>query len=93
MMSYISTSDAQRLLAAKLRHIRKVKKHSRAEAARRSGVPAATIRRFETRGEISLRQFLMLCEAYGDLDNVGGLLKEPAAATMDELIAKAGVGL
>ncbi len=85
-----SPIEVQRILAAELRRARKMRKHSRAEAATRSGVPAATIRRFEATGEISLRQLLMLCEVYGDLNKAIQVLEAPPAATMDELIARSG---
>ncbi len=50
-------------------------------------MPSPTLRRFETTGEISLRQFLMLCAAYGDMSAASALLPEPGPATMDELLA------
>ena len=87
MLSIYSVPEIQQKLAAELRRVRRFHRHSRAEAAKRSGVPAATIRRFESTGEISLRQFLMLCEAYGDLNKTTQLLSVPPARTMDELLA------
>ena len=82
-----TSREVQNHLAAALRQRRRARKHSRQEAAKVSGVPAPTIRRFETRGEISLRQFLMLCAFYGDLKHAEGLFPEPGPATMDELLA------
>ncbi|WP_332457861.1 HipA N-terminal domain-containing protein [Vibrio gazogenes] len=38
--------------------------------ANRSGVPYSTIRKFENSGNISLRQFLMLFEAVGDIGQI-----------------------
>lgn len=77
----------QDYLAAVLRQRRRARKHSRKKAAEVSGVPAPTIRRFETTGEISLRQFLMLCARYGDLKRAEALFPEPGPTTMDELLA------
>lgn len=82
-----SPREVQDHLAAALRQRRRARKHSRQEAANVSGVPAPTIRRFETTGEISLRQFLMLCARYGDLERAEALFPEPGPATMDELLA------
>ena len=82
-----SPREVQDHLAAALRQRRRARKHSRKKAAEVSGVPAPTIRRFETTGEISLRQFLMLCAPYGDLKSAEALFPEPGPATMDELLA------
>ena len=87
MLSIHSVNEIQRELAARLVKLRKHYRHSRAVTAARSGVPEATIRRFETSGEISLRQFLMLCEAYNELHKLTQLLDVPPARTLDELIA------
>ncbi len=88
-MLFLSDSprEVQDHLAAVLRQRRRVRKHSRQKAAEFSGVPGPTLRRFETTGEISLRQFLMLCATYGDLGRAAGLFPEPGPATMDELLA------
>ncbi len=88
MISINSPYEVQLALAAALRRARKLRKHSRDEAAKRSGVPGPTIKRFESAGEISLRQFLMLCEVYGDLGQMDAALAPPKASTMDELIAE-----
>ena len=90
MISISTPYDSQQELASSLRMRRKGRRHSRREASVRSGVPEATIRRFETTGEISLRQLLMLCEVYGDLSAARTLFPRPAAQTMDELIAQSG---
>ena len=87
MLSIQSVKEIQQDLAEKLVKLRKHHRHSRAVASARSGVPAATIRRFEDSGEISLRQFLMLCEAYRELHKLSPLFDAPPARTMDELMA------
>jgi hypothetical protein len=90
MISLTTPRDVQTALADQLKSLRKKKGHSRSEAAHHSGVPAPTLRRFEETGEISLRQFLMLCAVYGELDAASRMLPDPVASTMDELIAEAG---
>lgn len=87
LSNYKQPSDIQRLLSTSFRTARKFKKHSRKEASFRSGVPEATIRRFEDTGEISLRQLLMLCDIYGSLVTAGSLFPKPEPQSMDELIA------
>ena len=84
---YKLPSEIQRSLSSSFRTARKSRKHSRKEASIRSGVPEATIRRFEDSGEISLRQFLMLCDAYGSPKATDSLFPKPAPRSMDELIA------
>jgi HTH-type transcriptional regulator/antitoxin HipB len=88
MISIISPKEVQTELAFQLKSLRKLKGHSRSEAAHRSGVPSATLRRFEDTGEISLRQFLMLCAVYGSLESAGSLFPEPTAKTMDEFVSQ-----
>jgi len=89
MLSTVTPKEAQVELARKLKSIRKSRGHSRSEAAHRSGVPAPTLRRFEDTGEISLRQFLMLCAVYGALETIRQMLPDQTATTMDELIDQA----
>ncbi len=71
-----STADIRTALAARVRERRRRLKLSRAALAERSGVPAATIKRFESSGEISLRQFVMLWHTVADLDDFDALLME-----------------
>ena len=79
--------ETQRSLSSSFRTARKARKHSRRKASIRSGVPEATIRRFEDTGEISLRQLLMLCDVYGSPEVVEALFPKPEPQSMDELIA------
>lgn len=88
-MSFFTASEAQQNIATNARKRRKWLKYSRAKAAELSGVPESTIRKFETTGEISLRQLLMLLQAYGDLGCMNQAFESPPAQTMDELISLA----
>lgn len=68
LLSTIRTPyEVQQRLALVLKHTRRTLKHSRRKASLRTGIPEPTIRRFEDTGEISLRQFLVLWDSYGDL--------------------------
>lgn len=87
MLSVYTSREVQQTLARDLKKRRRARRHSRAVASEQSGVPTPTLRRFETTGEISLRQFLMLVEVYGDLSTAIALLKPPPATSMDELVA------
>ena len=86
LSKWMSPHEVQQSLAAAFKSRRRSRKHSRREASIRTGVPEATIRRFENTGEISLRQFLMLCHIYGDLAATDSLLPKPAPLSMDELL-------
>ena len=59
--------EVQQRFARVLKHKRRALKHSRRQASLRTGIPEATIRRFEDTGEVSLRQFLVLWDSYEDL--------------------------
>ena len=83
-------ADTQRQLAAAVRERRKGRQLSRAGLARASTVPASTIKRFETTGEISLRQFLLLWHC---LDGLAGLIalaaeRPSAPRSIDEVLAR-----
>jgi len=85
-MSFNTASEAQLETALKAKKRRKWLNYSRERASDISGVPAATIRKFEDTGEISFRQLLMLLQAYGDLSMTDKMFENPPAKTMDELI-------
>ncbi len=85
LMSNIQTPyDVQQRLAQVLKDTRRTLKHSRQKASLRTGVPEATIRRFEDTGEISLRQFLVLWGSYGDLQALDSLTHK-SIHTLDDL--------
>ena len=65
--------EVQQRFAQVLKHKRRSLKHSRRQASLRTGIPEATIRRFEDSGEISFRQFLVLWDFYGDLQTLDKL--------------------
>jgi transcriptional regulator with XRE-family HTH domain len=66
-LSLVSPVDVQQSLCDWLRAQRKARKLSRQALAERSTVPAPTIKRFETTGQISLRQFLLIWQSLDDL--------------------------
>lgn len=86
MISFKTPYEVQIGLAEQLKSKRKLIKHSRSQAAKITGVPEPTIKKFERTGEISLRQFLMLAYVYGELSIYDNAFPVPAATTMDELI-------
>lgn len=85
----ITARDVQTSLAAATRDRRQARGYSRAALARLSTVPAATIKRFETTGQISLRQFLLIWQCVDRLDRVAALcdLAPPMPTSIDEVLA------
>jgi hypothetical protein len=85
-MSFLTASEIQKSVSKKAKDRRKWLKYSREKASEVSGVPESTIRKFESTGEISFRQLLMLLQAYGDISVMNDAFENPPAQTMDELI-------
>jgi len=92
MVSLVSGRDVQAALAGYMQQRRKALKWSRAALAERSTVPAPTIKKFETTGQISLRQFLLLWQCVDDLQRVQSLTQgpeqKPLPRTLDEVLAQ-----
>lgn len=70
MLSLLSVTDLQSALREHIKLQRKTLKLSREALAERSTVPASTIKKFETTGQISLRQFLLLWQSVDDLSSL-----------------------
>jgi transcriptional regulator with XRE-family HTH domain len=68
----------------KLRRLEK--KLSTKSLAEMSGVPAATIQRFELKHAISLESYVKLAKALGYSEEIMQLLAEPKYDTMEELL-------
>jgi len=68
--SLLDDTDVSQAFATHLRGLRKTAKLSRAALAERSGVPASTIKKFELKGQISLRQLLLLWQSLDSLDRL-----------------------
>ncbi|MFH7565530.1 helix-turn-helix domain-containing protein [Oceanimonas smirnovii] len=63
----LDDQDVQQAFAAHLRTLRENARLSREALARRSCVPAPTIKKFELTGQISFRQLLLLWQTLDDL--------------------------
>lgn len=87
-LSLLSAADVQQQLADNIRHKRKALKLSREALAAKSTVPAPTIKKFETTGQISLRQFVLLWQCVDELERLADLCKpEPAGPrSIDEVL-------
>jgi transcriptional regulator with XRE-family HTH domain len=91
MLSLYTAFDLQMELKEYLKSARKKDKLSVKKMADLSGVPYSTIRKFESSGNISLRQFLMLYETVGDLRKVKELTKlpEPEFKSIEDVLRSA----
>ena len=76
MLSLHTAFDVQLELKDFIKQRRKQQKLSVEVLAQCSGVPYSTIRKFENTGNISLRQFLMLLESVGSLNDINNLTKQ-----------------
>ncbi len=90
-LSLLSATDVQTSLCALLVSNRKALKLSREKLAVCSTVPATTIKKFETTGQISFRQFIMLWQCLDDLTRLNALTKPSARVnqpprTIDEVL-------
>ena len=79
-LSLSTAADVQEALAQAVRARRRALKWSRQRLAERSGVPAPTIKKFETTGQISLRQFLLPWQCVDRLERVSALADIPTQA-------------
>ena len=69
-------TNLQNQLAQHLQRLRKQQKLSRQALEKISTVPEPTIKKFETTGQISLRQFLLLWECLDNIDRLAMLLNQ-----------------
>lgn len=75
-INLLNATEVQQELAQTVKRLRKQQKLSRLALALRSGVPASTIKKFETTNQISFRQFILLWQTVSDLDKLMGLTKK-----------------
>lgn len=91
MLSLISAFRAQIKLVGHIRERRLAMELTQEGLAERSGVPLATLRKFEQKGSISLESFLKLLLVVGGLEEIIEVLKpsKPAFASIDEVLKNA----
>ena len=77
LLSLTTPSDIQRQLATGVKRRRRERKLSRNALAELTTVPPATIKRFESTGQISLRQFILLWQCVDRLDRLAALAEAP----------------
>ncbi len=90
LLPFYSANETQQAFADYLRKKRKSKGFSREQLANVSLVPASTIKKFETTGQISFRQLLQLWQILDDLTALHELTKrstEPIPKTIEQVLA------
>ncbi len=88
-LNFLTETDVRLNLAAHLKGLRKQAKMSRESMAEKSTVPASTLKKFETTGQISLRQFLLLWQSLEDLTQINNLTQKTkisAPKTIEEVL-------
>ena len=80
-----TTDDIMRQLASLLKTRRLERGLSREALSMMSGVPVATITKFEQRATLSLKQYVALCKALGYKEHIKTMMQEPIYRTMEEL--------
>jgi transcriptional regulator with XRE-family HTH domain len=85
----MSPQEVQQLLGRRSKQLRLQAGLKRETLARRSGVSARSLQRFEDTGEVSLKNLLRLVHSLRRLSEFAGLLSPPEAASLSELEARA----
>ncbi|MVZ61223.1 helix-turn-helix domain-containing protein [Sphingobacterium humi] len=87
-MSFISVSKAQQKLSENIRARRLSMELTQEGLAERSGVPLATLRKFEQKGAISLESLLKLLLVVGGLEDIINVLKptKPTFTSIDDVL-------
>ena len=89
----VGPAELGKSLADRARELRLLKGWTRETLARRAGVSAASLKRFETTGKASLELVLKVAHALARLAEFNKLLQPPPAQSIEELeerTAKAG---
>lgn len=88
-LSLVGPAEMAKLLADRAKALRLLKGWTRNTLAERAGVTAASLKRFETTGLASLELVLKVGHALSRLEEFNGLLKPPAAQSIEELERRA----
>ncbi|MCC5937859.1 MAG: helix-turn-helix transcriptional regulator [Lunatimonas sp.] len=90
MISLVSPARAQQILTTIVREKRLAQNLTQEGLADRSGVPVATLRKFEQKGSISLESFLKLMWVLGGLEDMLTALKASKTNfnSIEEVLAK-----
>ena len=88
IMTLLSGPDAKQLIGKHMKDLRLQEGLTQEGLARRSGVPLATLRKFEREGALSLSSFIKLLMVFGRLEAVVDALKpeEVTFKSIDDML-------
>jgi transcriptional regulator with XRE-family HTH domain len=82
---FFGPSDAQTHIRDAARRRRIAMNITQTDLADRSGVPLASLKRFEQTGQVSLTALLRIAASLNALDGFGALFPQPEPRTLDDL--------
>ena len=89
ILTMAGPAEIGKALAERMRALRLIKGWTRETMAKRSGISAASLKRFENAGKASLDLVLKSAHALARLDEFNVLLQPPAARSLAELERRA----
>ena len=81
----LTPPETEQLLAERFKTLRLQAGYKRTTLAARAGVSPASLKRFETTGQVSLKNLLRLAHALGRLPEFADLFTPPEARSLAEL--------
>lgn len=81
--------EVEKQLAKRIKSLRLQAGYKRTTLAQRAGVTVASLKRFETTGQVSLKNLLCLAHALDRLPEFSALFEVPEATSMAELRGQA----
>ena len=88
-LSLVGPAEMGKLLAERAKVLRLLKGWTRETLAKRAGVTAASLKRFETSGKASLELVLKVAHALARMEEFGKLFQPPPAQSIEELEQRA----
>lgn len=86
MLTNYTANHTQMAMKTYLVKERKRQQLTVAQLAHNAGVPYGTLRKFESSGNISLSQFLMLLEALNKLEGLNQLANSPGVSRIEQML-------
>ena len=80
-----TTKEVMMTLARKFSSLRTGQKFTQKELSEKSGVAYATVRKFETKGIISLESLLKLADVLGELDAFESMFNDAGSVNKEKL--------